>query len=203
MDPNTSLNSQLIDVNDSVLVVIDIQDSFLEKYPAADSQKLVARVVWQLRVAQLLRVPVVAMAEDIDYAGGLTRAIQEALPPGTKVHNKNAFGLADNPEILGEVNSTKRKTAVLVGVETDVCVCHSALGLLQQGYQVAVVSDAVATTSAADETIGLNRMREAGAVITSVKALYYEWLRSVHNVKQLLDSNPQIEREWLPDTLQL
>jgi hypothetical protein len=88
------------------------------------------------------------------------------------------FGLADQPDILAAVARTGRKTAVLVGLETDVCIAHSALGLLQQGYNVVAVSDATASPGSG-QMIGLERMRRAGVLLVTVKSLYYEWLRTV------------------------
>ena len=92
--------------------------------------------------------------------------------------NKMTFGLAADSEIMAAVKNTGRRTAILVGFETDVCIAHSALGLLQNGYQVAVVSDATASPGSA-HAIGLERMRRTGVVISSVKSLFYEWVRTV------------------------
>jgi nicotinamidase-related amidase len=197
-----SIKSKLVDVDDSVLIVIDIQDSFLQKYDNARTQELVAKVPWLLHAAKLMNVPVVAMAEDIEYSGNLNQQVHDALPEGTIVHDKDAFCLTDNREILDAVNVTGRKTAVLVGMETDVCVSHSALGLIDHGYQVVVIKDAVVTT-ASDEEFGLSRMREAGVVVCSVKSLYFEWVRSVSNIKKLLDSAPELENSRVPSSLVL
>ena len=196
------IQSKLVDVDDSVLIVIDIQDSFLQKYDNARSREIVAKVAWLLHVANAMNVPVVAMAEDIEYSGNLNQQVRDALPEGTVVHDKDAFCLTDNPEILDAVKATGRKTAVLVGMETDVCVSHSALGLIGQDYQVAVIKDAVVTT-ASDEEFGLSRMREAGVAVCSVKSLYYEWVRSVSNIKELLESAPELESARAPSSLVL
>jgi hypothetical protein len=110
--------------------------------------------------------------------GGLVPPIAEKLPAGSTVYNKMIFGLADQPDILAAVARTGRKTAVLVGLETDVCIAHSALGLLQQGYNVVVVSDATASPGSG-HTIGLERLRRANVLLVTGKSLYYEWLRSV------------------------
>lgn len=187
------ITESLVEVGDSVLAVIDIQDHFLNKYDAATSRSLVARVVWLLQVARHLDVPVVAMAEDMDRAGPLATAVQEALPAGTQVHDKDFFGLAGNPDILAAVEATGRCTVVLVGVETDVCVAQSALGLVGAGYRVAALHDAVATT-ASDQETGLERMRGAGVAILSVKSLYYEWLRSVSRTRALRNAMQELER---------
>ena len=191
-DKAADLRKTLVEVEDSLLVVIDIQDYFLNKYDNAKTQNLIGKVAWLLAVAQHLDVPVVAMAEDIENVGPLNRTIQEALPAGTQIHNKDFFGLAGNPEILAAVEATGRKTAICVGMETDVCVAQSAVGLAGKGYRVVTLKDAVATTEA-DEEIGLSRMREAGVVVTSVKALYFEWLRSVSHSARLRNKAPELE----------
>ncbi len=202
MSKCADIKRSLVDVEDSVLVVIDIQDRFLAKCDNATTQAMVEKVAWLLQVAQFLGVPVVAMAEDMDNVGNLTQAILEALPEGTKVHNKNAFNLADNPEILAAVDATDRKTAILVGMETDVCVAHSALGLMEHDHKVVALKDGVATT-AADEEIGLGRMHDAGAVISSVKALYFEWIRSVKNARRADAEAPALKTTNRPSCLVL
>ncbi len=202
MSKNPDIKGSLVDVNDSVLVVIDIQDSFLQKYDDTVGKPLLEKVVWLLKVAGHLDVPVVAMAEDIANAGNLNQSILNALSSDVKVHNKNTFGLADNPQILADVEATGRNTAILVGTETDVCVAQSALGLMQRGYRVVVLKDAIATT-AGDEETGLNRMRDAGAAISSVKAITYEWLRSVQNTTEFFKKFPELEATQLPGCLSL
>lgn len=202
MSVSGNIKNSLVAVDDSVLIVIDIQDSFLSKYDATVSEALVAKAVWIIQVAQYLKVPIVAMAEDIPHGGDLNQTILDALPAGHKTYNKDFFGLAGNPDILAAVVETGRKTAVLIGVETDVCVAQSAIGLMQNGYQVVVLSDAVATTTGSDE-IGLIRMREAGAVISAVKPLYYEWQRSVTNCRILTTEAPELETAKVPDCLAL
>lgn len=193
MNNPTKIQQSLIDVDDTVLVIIDVQDHFLQKYDRQKSQRVVANIVWLLHVANHLNVPVVAMAEDIENTGALSQAIANALPPDTKVHDKDFFGLAGNPEILEAVNATGRNTAICVGMETDVCVAQSAIGLVGEGYNVVTLRDAVASMDC-DEEVGLSRMRDAGVAISSVKALYYEWLRSVSRLDALKNIAPELEK---------
>ena len=195
------LKNDLICVDDSVLIVIDIQDSFLLKYGDTVSRCLIENAVWLIEVAKAMKVPIVAMAENTSHLGPLNEKINRALPEGTVVHSKDSFGLAGQPEILADVEATGRGTAILIGVETDVCVAQSALGLLKSGYQVAVAKDAVATTSGGED-IGLERMKGAGAVISSVKAIYYEWLRSVSHSVVLSAKNPGIKKQ-VPSRIEL
>ncbi len=202
MSKRTDIKKSLIDVSDSVLIVIDIQDSFLTRYGSKVSKPVVEKTVWVIKLAQVLAVPIVAMAEDIDRSGSLNQSILDALGKNITVHDKYSFGLAGQPEILAEIESTGRKTAILVGMETDVCVAQSALGLMEKGFQVAVLKDVVATTTG-DEDIGIDRMRQAGAVISSVKAITYEWLRTVSNVDAAFDESTAGLEELVPDCLEL
>lgn len=178
MAEKISLQNSLIDVDDSVLVVIDVQESFLKKLQDEERELLLNRIGWIVDVATRLDIPLVAMAEEIPVMGSVAEPIAEKFPKDTFIHNKMVFGLACDPEILAATKNTGRKTAILVGFETDVCVAHSAIGLLQNGFQVAVVADATGSPGTAHE-IGLERMRRAGVLISSVKSISYEWLRTV------------------------
>ncbi len=177
---------KLIECTDSILIIIDVQDSFLAKLSVLESRILISRVSWLVQIANALNIPVIATAEDIPNMGGITEKVGEKLLPGTPVYNKMVFGLADNPEILQAVQQTGRKTAILVGLETDVCIAHSAIGLLEKGYRVAVVADATNSPGAAHE-YGLQRMQPAGVLVSNVKSLYYEWIRTVKRSEELGD----------------
>ena len=170
--------SMLLNVNDSILIVIDIQPAFVQKENKAENNPLLQRICWVIKVANWLKVPLVVTAEDILNTGNICEEVAQLLPPNTKIFNKMTFGLAAQADILEAVQNTNRKTAVLIGYETDVCIMHSALGLLGLGYQVAVVADATGSPGEAHQ-IGLNRIHDAGGIIVSAKSLYYEWIRTV------------------------
>ncbi len=176
-------NSRLIDVDDSVLVLVDVQANFLDKLPEAESAILLERICWLTGVARWARVPQVVMAEDISSNGSVHPVVAGALEPGTLVHDKMRFGLADDRSILQAVRDSKRTTVILVGLETDVCICQSALGLLEQDFCVAVVADAVGSPGP-DHAYGLQRMRAAGVVVVGLKGLFYEWMRTVARSEQ-------------------
>ena len=111
------------------------------------------------------------------------KGLVSVLPAGTHVHDKVWFGLASQPDILEAVQATGRSTAVLVGLETDVCVMQSALGLHALGYRVAVVADATDSPGTGHD-LGIDRMRRAGVIITGTKGLFYEWLRTIEDVNR-------------------
>jgi len=163
---------------DCLLVVIDAQPGFYADDPAA--LEALARAAWLTRLASELQVPAVATEEEPERNG----ATGIELVPGTPVLTKPTFGLAGTPEILQAVRDTGRKTAVLVGFETDVCVYQSAVGLLDAGFHVIAPEDAIFSPGEMHAR-GLDRMRDAGVRLTHCKALAYEWVRSVERMSIL------------------
>jgi nicotinamidase-related amidase len=176
------ISHSLLDAEDSVLVIIDVQDAFLNKLPLQESEGLLIRVCWLIKVAQWKQIPLIVTAEEIHKQPPASKLI-ESLPAGTPIFDKVSFGLAHQPDILAAVEQTGRRTAVLIGLETDVCVAHSAIGLLGQGYRVAVVADATGSPAPGHE-IGMNRMQNAGAIIVNTKSLFYEWMRTIEMVNR-------------------
>jgi nicotinamidase-related amidase len=168
----------LIEAEDSLLIVVDIQPSFVRKESREGHDPLLQRMCWVIKVANWLNVPMVVTAEDIPRKGDVSDEVAEILPPGTKVFNKMSFGLAAQADILEAVRRTLRRTAVFIGYETDVCIMQSALGLLDLGYRIVVVSDATGSPGGAHQ-LGLDRIRGAGGIIVGAKSLYYEWIRTV------------------------
>ena len=179
---------ELFDRDRSCLLVIDVQQYFLDKLPIDQRQPLVARIAWLMRVARALDIPIIATAEDIANDGPLVDDLASELPAGSTVHDKMVFGLTGQASILADVRNTGRGEFVIVGLETDVCVAHSALGLMELGHRVAVIDDATASPPPHHE-YGIARLGAAGAVITSVKGVYYEWIRdltTMHRVRPRL-----------------
>jgi nicotinamidase-related amidase len=170
---------RLLDVDDSVLCVVDVQPGFLDKIgQPEDREPFLQRVVWVTALATALGVPAVVTEEEPDHNGPTPSDVAERLPDRTPRYLKPTFGLADVPEILAAVDATGRRTAVIAGMETDVCVAHSALGLLDREYRVVVVRDAVLAPGDAHAD-GIERMRAAGVTLIGAKGLFYEWVRTV------------------------
>ena len=167
----------------SVLVIIDVQHGFLRKLHEDEASAVVDRIRWLCRLAEWLRVPVVMTEEEPALNGETASPVNDALPAGTIRHVKPAFDLAACPEILADVSRQDRDTAVLCGLETDVCVAQSALGLLEAGKRVLVVEDAVASPGTAHEQ-GLARMSRGGVELIGLKGLAYEWLGTVERATQ-------------------
>ncbi|MFG2623010.1 isochorismatase family protein [Streptomyces sp. NPDC048507] len=185
----------LIDRDDCALVVIDVQTDF---YPArrldVDRQRfheMVLRTAWITAVADRLDVPVVVTEEDPGHNGHTEPEIVGVLPKTAVTLPKNAFAVWDNPAIAAAIEATERTTMVLVGIETDICVAHSALRLHQAGKRVVVVEDAVYSPGAAHER-GLRRLAGAGVELLSAKELFYDWIRTNERADAFHDAHREL-----------
>jgi nicotinamidase-related amidase len=171
----------LLDRRRSCLAVIDVQAYFLGKLPLDQREPLVARIAWLMRVASALEIPILATAEDIAKNGPLVAELEKHVPAGRPVFNKMVFGLYDQADIRAAVKTLGCDQFVLTGLESDVCVSQSALGLQAAGHQVAVVLDACASPPPHHD-LAMARLRDAGISVTTVKAVYYEWLRDLETL---------------------
>jgi nicotinamidase-related amidase len=180
---------------DSLLVVIDLQPRFWGDRLDADEQAratgAAARAAWLAAAANTLGVPAVITEEKPEDNGPTDAAALAALQPRAPVFAKPVFGVADCPDIMAAIGSTGRRTAVLTGYETDVCVTHSAVGLKEAGYRVVVAEDAVYSPFGA-HVPGIARLRDLGFELVHCKGIYYDWVRTVQAARAFHDANPQL-----------
>jgi nicotinamidase-related amidase len=181
--------SRLLEANDSVLLVIDVQPDFVDRVEDDRRAGMVERIAFLAATARHAGIPVIATVESPERWGELHPQLAPHLT-GAPVLRKEVFGLGDDPAVLPIVEATGRRTAVLTGLETDVCVAHSALSLLDRGWRVICVGDAVASPGAAHDA-GIERMSGAGVPVLCAKQVHYEWLRTVAAAQAFRAAHPE------------
>jgi nicotinamidase-related amidase len=163
------LNSQ-----QCALVVIDIQEKLLP--PIYEKERMVRNSQLLIRLAKILSLPIMATTQ---YSKGLGQTVPEiaSLLPEVTPMDKLEFGCFGNSGFCSSIAQlSKRNTLLLCGMETHICVLQTALGALNQGYIVHVAADAVSSRAELNWKLGLQRMRDAGAVISSTEMMIYELL---------------------------
>jgi nicotinamidase-related amidase len=163
----------LIDARDSALLVVDVQGRLV---PAiAGWQALLDQVVWLIRVARRMEVPVIACEQYPQGLGPTHPAVAAELPAGCiapKLHFSAVAGACHALEQAGGPGQY-----VVCGMETHVCVLQTVIEMLDTGKRVFVVEEAVGSRRESDKALALARMRAAGAVIVSREMVAFEWLR--------------------------
>lgn len=157
----------------SLGVVVDIQERLFPHIH--EHEALAQRCAMLIRGLQILDVPLVVTQQYTKGLGPTISVISDAL--GTYVpHEKMSFSIAGNPDVESRILGSHGHHVIVFGIETHVCVMQSVLDILAQGRQAIVVEDCVSSRRANDKHIAIERMRSAGAVITTAESLLFELL---------------------------
>jgi nicotinamidase-related amidase len=166
-----------LEAEQCALVVIDIQQKLLP--PIFQKDQLVRNSQLLIRAAGILKIPAIMSTQ---YAKGLGGTVPEiaALLPETEAIDKTLFSCFGSDVFCSLLKRLpgQRTTLLLCGMESHICVTQTALGALREGYLVHVASDAVSSRTECNWKIGLERMRAAGAIISSTEMMIYELMRS-------------------------
>ncbi len=158
----------LLDPKTTTLVVIDLQEKLL---PAIwEKERMLGNVTKLLQLARILGLRVVPTTQ---YSRGLGPTAPQIFGLlNREPIDKTSFGCFGDPQITAELTGT----LLVAGIEAHICVCQTVLGALDAGLPVHVAADATSSRTAANLEIGLERMRAAGAVISSTEMAIYELL---------------------------
>ena len=172
---STSAALRPLHPNECALIVIDIQEKLLP--PIFEKDRLLRNAQLLIRLANVLAIPIVATTQYAKGLGNTVAEIRDLLP--SAAIDKNAFSCFGSDAFCSAIKSLpgQRNTVLLCGMESHICVTQTALGALREGYLVHVASDAVSSRTKWNWKIGLERMRAAGAVISSTEMMIYELLR--------------------------
>ncbi len=158
------------------LVVVDIQEKLLP--PIFNKEQLVKNSQLLIRLAKILELPTLVTTQ---YSKGLGGTVPEiaSLVGDVATYDKMEFSCFGSDQFRSHLKAVpgNRNTLLLCGMEAHICVMQTALGALNDGYLVHVASDAVGSRAEWNWKIGLERMKSAGAVISSTEMMMYELLR--------------------------
>ena len=164
-------------LEDSVVIVVDMQPTFLDG--CWHSAEVLNRTKFLVECANLLEVPVVATEQYSERMGGTEPGLAALI--GQAALDKLTFsccGIAPFNESLGSLG---RKLAVIVGIETHICVNQTVHHLVESRYEAIVCVDAVTARTEDRHRIGMERIRALGATPAHTESVAYEWLGSATN----------------------
>ncbi len=183
-DPNQSLptGSHQADwrltAENSVLVVIDLQEKLMATMPRRDDTLAAARRL--IAVAGILEIPTVMTLQYVKGLGPVCEELREATAHLSPIE-KTAFSCCGADGFQDRLAELDRSRVILCGVETHVCVLQTAMDLLAAGRSVYVCADAVCSRRDSDAAVALERLRDGGAVITTVESAVFEVLRDARS----------------------
>ena len=171
----TEIARRPLEAGQCALIVIDIQEKLLP--PIFQKEQLLKNAQLLIRLAGVLQIPVISTTQYAKGLGSTVAEIQHLLAQqGIDKQEFSCFGSDAFCSTLKRLPG-RRNTVLLCGMESHICVTQTALGALREGYLVHVASDAVSSRTEWNWKVGLERMRAAGAVISSTEMIIYELLR--------------------------
>lgn len=170
----------MLTVDDSLLMIVDVQGNLAQIMP--DKVVLFENLRILIQSAHILGLPIIWLEQMPQKLGRSIEEIRSLLTDMQPIE-KVDFSCCEEPACLQALVRTGRRQVLITGIEAHVCVYQSARGLVKLGYTVHVISDAVASRIAANKPLALQRMRDAGAVISSVEMALFEMQRRAEGEK--------------------
>jgi nicotinamidase-related amidase len=173
MTPPQALLSR---AEDSVLLVVDIQDRLFNTMDESDRERVVHRVGQLLGSADLLGIPIVVTEQYPKGLGPTVDAVRERLPAAATILEKTRFSCCGADRFLQTLETTGRTQVVIAGIETHVCVLQTSLDLQQEGYRVFVAEDATCSRDRENAVNAAARLRQQDVVVTNAESVIFEWM---------------------------
>lgn len=168
-----------LNAENAVLVVIDVQERLVPAMPQDVYLRMRDSVGMLVSGATLLGLPVVTTEQ---YPQGIGHTVPELADAckGTVVE-KVSFGCCGEPNFMAALKELGRSQVIITGMEAHVCVYQTVLGLLEDGYHVHLVRDAICSRNKPDYLAGVDNAGQAGAVVTTVETALFQMLqKSTH-----------------------
>jgi nicotinamidase-related amidase len=164
-----------LDRSNAVLAVIDVQEKLCVAMDQEWLGQLTRNAGILIEAARELGVPVVATEQYTKGLGPTLPVLQEKLP--ASAIEKMTFSCCGENPFPDQLKALGKKQVIVVGMETHVCVLQTVLELLEAGYTVHVVRDAVMSRKRENWQTGLEVAAAAGAVLTSTEAALFQLLK--------------------------
>jgi nicotinamidase-related amidase len=166
----------LLDPDDAIICLLDHQAGLFQTVKDIGLAELRANTTMLSKLARLLDIPVITSASEPKGPNGpLMPEIHQAAPHATYVPRQGEINAWDNAQFQKVVRASGKKTLVIAGVWTSVCVAFPALDAKAQGFDVYTVMDASGDPSEFTSRITMARLAQAGVVPTSASAVLCEF----------------------------
>ncbi|QIG51550.1 hydrolase [Nordella sp. HKS 07] len=181
MTANFNGKRPVIDPDDAVMLLIDHQSGLFQTVGDMPMPVLRNHATALARMATLAKLPVITTASVPQGPNGpLIPEIHQNAPHAQYVARKGEINAWDNPDFVAAVKATKRKTLIIAGTITSVCMAFPSISAVQDGYKVFAVVDTSGTYSKMAQEITLARVAQAGVVPIDTAAVAGELQRTWH-----------------------
>jgi nicotinamidase-related amidase len=172
IDQRPHMNKYLLRAEDCMLLVVDIQQRLFVTMEEGFKETFLKNGIILMESAKGLGLPIVVTEQ---YPKGLGVTIDEvgAVLEEAPRYEKLFFSCYRDQGIQQAIDGAGRKTVIVSGIETHVCVFQTVVDLLMAGYRVVVASDAVCSRKGSDRLTALDEMARAGALVYSTEMIAF------------------------------
>lgn len=167
-----------INRDDTSFVVVDVQERLMGAMPEVITETNLKNMRILLEAAKVLNIPVTVTEQYPKGLGPTIEDIKESVGEGFSPVEKVVFSCARSPEFESVINDLDRKSVLLCGVETHVCVLQTAIDMVNKGYTVYVPADAVISRRELDWEKGINMIEKAGAIVGTTESFLFQLLET-------------------------
>ena len=172
----------MLTTDNTILLVVDIQARLLPSIH--NYETLERKAAACITGCRLLDIPIIVLQQYTKGLGETVPALQAALGDFEPVE-KITFSACQNSEFMDKLAVSGRKNIIVTGIEAHICVQMTVLELLAAGCNVYVAADCTGSRKEADRLYAEQRMRQAGAVITTLESVLFELLvRADHPMRK-------------------
>ncbi|PIC64323.1 hydrolase [Sporosarcina sp. P13] len=170
----------MLQKDQTVFVLVDVQGKLAQI--VNDSEALHQNLEKLIKGLQVLNIPTLWLEQYPDGLGPTSESLASLLE-GQQPIAKMTFSAVGNEEFMKQLEIIGRKQVLIAGIETHICVYMTAAGLVENGYEVEVVEDAVSSRTVANKQIGLEKMKGLGVSATCVETALYELIGEAGTVE--------------------
>jgi nicotinamidase-related amidase len=160
-----------LNAREAALVVVDLQEKLVNMIH--DKEKVIGNSSLIIELAKIYQIPILLTEHYPQGLGYTVDEIKACLPSYEPVY-KRIFSCFGVKEFRDDLVRLERKQLMVLGIETHICVDQTVHDALVRGYQVHVISDACGTRNPWDHAVGLEKMRTAGAIVSTAEMAAYE-----------------------------
>ena len=169
--------AQLNEAQDSILLLIDIQQKLASAMSDDDKQAVLQQTEKLLTAATTLNVPVVVTEQYPRGLGHTEQALQQHFNDDISVVEKTCFSCFESDGFKQAIESSQKRQVIITGMEAHICVLQTALDLQRANFSVFVVEDAIASRVESNKRNAIERLRQDGVIVTNTESVIFEWLR--------------------------
>jgi nicotinamidase-related amidase len=165
----------LLDPSDTAILLLDHQSGLFQTVKDISVAELRTNTIVLAKLATLLKIPVITTASEPNGPNGpLMPEIHQFAPHAVYVPRKGEVNAWENEDFVKAVRATGKKTLIMAGVWTSVCVMFPALDAKAEGFKVYAVIDASGDPGEMVSRTTLARFTQAGVIPTSANAVLSE-----------------------------